>query len=107
MICVDSEGNFIHPNTIKISELLNVHNLEIDLPQPVLDIAVDKEFKSATLTLNNDSYVFKWVESGKNYTIEYTIIITPSDSKRIVLELEDGDLMGYYTNDGSYYDTTI
>ena len=107
MICVDSEGNFTDPHAIKISELLNTHNLEIDLPQSVLDITVDKEFKSATVTLNKNSYAFKWEESAKNYTIEYTIIINPSDSKKTILELEDGELMGYYSNDGSYYDATI
>ena len=107
MICVDSEGNFTDPHAIKISELLNVHNLEINLPQTVLDITVDKEFKSAIVTLNKDSYIFKWEESAENYTIEYTIIITPSDFNKTIVELEDGDIMGYYNIDGDYYDTTI
>nr|WP_295000940.1 hypothetical protein [uncultured Methanobrevibacter sp.] len=107
MICVDSEGNFTHPNMIKISEVLNAHNLDVDLPQSVLDISVSKEFKSATVSNDNDSYIFKWKESTNTYTIEYTIIINPSDSNKTIIELEDGDVMGYYNIDGDYYDSTL
>ena len=105
MICVDSKGNYIHPHSIKISELLNSHNLEIDLPQRVLDITVDKDSKMATVTITNDSYIFKWEES--DYPIEYTIIINPFDAKQTIVELEDGDIIGYYNIDGSYYDPNL
>ena len=107
MICVDSDGNFTHPNTIKISELLNIHNLAINLPNQILDIIVDKEFKSATVESTKDSFIFKWNESTDHYSIEYALILNPHDSVKTVVELEDGDIMGYYSMDGSYYDTTI
>ena len=105
MICVDSEGNYIHPHSIKLSELLNSHNLDIDLPKAVFDITVDKESKRATVTIDNDSYIFKWEEV--DYSIEYTIIINPFDTKQTVVELEDGEIIGYYNMDGSYYDPNV
>lgn len=107
MICVDSDGNFIHPHMIKISELLNAHNLDINLPTQLLDIIVDKDSKLATVTIGNEMYIFKWQEKTIEHSIEYTIIINPSDSKKTIVELEDGDLIGYYSMDGSYYDSML
>ena len=94
-IRVDSEGNFTSPVLITISDLLKIHELEIDLPQQVLDAEVDVCLKSSTFTKINDKYEFKFDD--------YSVIINPNDSERTILELEGNHTPAYFSWDGSYH----
>lgn len=94
-IRVDSEGNFTSPDLITISDLLKIHELEIDLPKQVLDAEVDACLKSSTFTKINDKYVFKFDD--------YSVIIDSNDSERIILELEGDHAPVYFSLDGSYH----
>lgn len=94
-IRVDSEGNFTSPDLITISDLLKIHELEIDLPQQVLDAEVDVCLKSSTFTKINDKYEFKFDD--------YSVIINPNDSERTILELEGNHTPAYFSWDGSYH----
>ncbi|WP_462315430.1 hypothetical protein, partial [Methanobrevibacter sp.] len=89
------------------SDLLKSHNLAIDLPQSVLDITVDKKFKLGSVIIKKDGYIINYEESTKNYTIQYSIIINPTDSMKTIVELEDGEIIGYYNREGSYYDPNL
>ncbi len=92
---VDSNGNFTSPDLIKISDLLKIHDLEIDLPKQVLDAEVDVCLKESTFAKIRGKYEFKFED--------YSVIIDPDDSEKTILELEGNHIPRYYSLDGSYH----
>lgn len=95
MIRVDKDGNFSHPpDLIRISDLLNIHNLKIDLPNQLLDAEVDACLNLSIFTKINNKYEFK--------VDDYSVVIDPNDSEKPILEIEEGHIPAYYSWDGSY-----
>ena len=62
------------PDLITISDLLKIHDLEIDLPKQVLDAEVDVCLKESTFAKIRGKYEFKFED--------YSVIIDPDDSEK-------------------------
>ena len=65
-------------NLMKISELLSLFNLDLNLSQAVLDLDVDSCLAGSELTIKNEKHTFKFED--------YSLIINPSNFNYTVIE---------------------
>ena len=90
-------------NLIKVSELLKIFDLNLELSEEVLNIEVDACFKSARLLKDDDKYSFLFED--------YCLTITPFESKQKVVISENqsyrsSPLKMFYNNEGILYKIT-
>ena len=71
-------------NLIKISELLDLFDLKLELSPQVLNLYVDACLKESRLNVENGTYIFKFDD--------YSIIINPSDFDNTIIESQDGNI---------------
>jgi hypothetical protein len=84
---------------INISELLEIFDLDLNLPNEVLNAKVDACLKLAKLNVGNDSYEFKYDD--------YIVRIYPSESRPIFVEETGKDApCFYYNSKGNVYKIT-
>ncbi len=67
-----------NPDIMKISELLDLFNIEVSLPLEVLDLPIDACFKKSKFIYDNGKYTFKFEP--------HEIIIDPTNFDEMVIE---------------------
>ena len=74
------------PTLMRISELLKIFNLNLNLSQQVLDLYVDVCLKEGNLTIKEDGYIFRYDD--------YSVTIYPSNFNTTVIESQETNPSG-------------
>lgn len=84
---------------INISELLEIFNLDLDLPDDILNAEFGACLKSSKLNVNDNSYEFKYKD--------YIVRIYPSESRPAIVEETGKDApCFFYNSEGNVYKVT-